>query len=41
MEQNADLLAFILNFNEFPSGKTELPADPSLLTEIRFDAVKP
>jgi cytochrome c len=41
MEQNVDLLAFILNFNEFPSGKTELPADPSLLTEIRFDAVKP
>jgi cytochrome c len=41
MEQNADLLAFILNFNEFPAGKAELPADPSPLTEIRFDAVKP
>jgi S-disulfanyl-L-cysteine oxidoreductase SoxD len=41
LKQNADILAFMLNFNEFPPGKTELPADPSLLTEIRFDAVKP
>ena len=41
LKQNADLLAFMLKFNEFPPGKAELPADPSLLTEIRFDAVKP
>ena len=39
--QNADILAYMLKFNEFPSGKAELPADPSLLTETRFDAVKP
>ena len=41
LKQNADILAFMLEVNEFPSGKAELPADPSLLTEIRFDAVKP
>ena len=40
-QQNADILAYMLKFNEFPSGKTELPADPSLLTETRFQAVKP
>jgi cytochrome c len=41
LKQKVDILAYIIKFNEFPSGKTELPADPSLLTEIRFDAVKP
>jgi S-disulfanyl-L-cysteine oxidoreductase SoxD len=41
LKQNADILAYMLKFNEFPSGKVELPADPSLLTETRFEAVKP
>jgi cytochrome c len=41
LNQNADILAYMLKFNEFPSGKAELPADPSLLTETRFEAVKP
>ena len=40
LNQNADILAYMLKFNEFPSGKAELPADPSLLTETRFEAVK-
>ena len=40
-QQNADILAYMLKFNEFPAGKAELPADPSLLTETRFEAVKP
>jgi cytochrome c len=41
LKQNADILAYILKFNGFPAGKAELPADPSLLTETRFEAVKP
>jgi len=41
LKQNADILAYMLKFNEFPAGKAELPADPSLLTETRFEAVKP
>jgi cytochrome c len=41
LNQNADILAYMLKFNEFPSGKAELPADPSLLTETLFEAVKP
>ena len=41
LAQNADILAYMLKFNGFPSGKAELPADPSLLTETIFEAVKP
>ena len=41
LSQNADILAYMLKFNDFPSGKAELPADPSLLTETLFEAVKP
>jgi len=41
LNQNADILAYLLKFNEFPAGKAELPADPSLLTETMFEAVKP
>ena len=41
LNQNADILAYLLKFNGFPAGKAELPADPSLLTETVFEAVKP
>jgi len=41
LNQNADILAYMLKFNGFPSGNAELPADPSLLTETLFEAVKP
>jgi len=41
LAQNADILAYMLKFNGFPSGKAELPADPSLLTDTLFEAVKP
>jgi quinoprotein glucose dehydrogenase len=41
LNQNADILAYMLKFNGFPAGKAELPADPSLLTETIFEAVKP
>jgi cytochrome c len=40
--QNAvDLTAFLLRFNEFPPGESELPADMMALRQIRFDAGKP
>src|SRR5580704_4204325 len=39
LNQNADILAYLLKFNGFPAGKAELPADPSLLTETIFEAV--
>jgi hypothetical protein len=41
LEQSADILAYMLNFNGFPAGKAELPADPSALTDTLFEAVKP
>ena len=39
-EQNAAILAFILRFNEFPAGKTELRTDSEWLAKIRFKAKK-
>jgi mono/diheme cytochrome c family protein len=39
-EQNATLLAFILNANKFPAGAAELPADGERLRQIRFEAAK-
>ena len=41
LNQNTDSLAYLLKFNGFPAGKAELPADPSMLTETLFEAVKP
>jgi len=41
LNQNADILAYMLKFNGFPSGKAELPPDPSLLTDTLFEAVRP
>ena len=40
-QQNADLLAFLLSFNKFPAGKTELYRQAEMLKEIRFVAEKP
>ncbi len=40
-QQNADILAYMLSFNQFPAGKTELPKDTELLKQIRFEAQKP
>jgi len=38
--QYADVIAFMLNKNKFPGGKTELPADLDGLKTIRIDASK-
>ncbi|HWF64419.1 MAG TPA: cytochrome c [Rhizomicrobium sp.] len=36
-----DIAAFILQSNGAPAGNTELPADPSAQTLVRFEAAKP
>ena len=40
-QQNADILAYILNVNQFPAGKTELQRETDRLKQIRFLAEKP
>src|SRR5271154_6412699 len=40
-EQNADVLAFMLSVNQFPSGKTDLEHRTEVLKQIRFEAEKP
>ena len=40
-QQNADILAYTLNANKFPAGKTELSRQAEFLKEIRFEAMKP
>jgi len=39
-QEGADLVAFLLSFNKFPAGKTELPPDAEALATIRFEAKK-
>ena len=40
-QQNADILAYVLSFNKFPAGKTELYRQSEMLKEILFEAEKP
>ena len=40
-EQNADVLAYIFSFNNFPAGKAELAHDTELLKQIRIEENKP
>jgi len=40
-QQNADILAYMLSFNKFPAGKTELYRQAEMLREIRFVSEKP
>jgi hypothetical protein len=35
---NADILAYILQYNRFPSGAAELPSDVAMLKNIVFVA---
>jgi quinoprotein glucose dehydrogenase len=37
-QENVDVVAFILRFNQFPSGKEELPRDIQTLKQIMFKA---
>ena len=36
-----DVIAYVLNFNAFPAGKTELPNDDAALKGITFVSTKP
>jgi mono/diheme cytochrome c family protein len=36
----ADILAYILELNEFPAGSEELPAEPSVLRSIEFPVIQ-
>ncbi len=38
---NADITAYMLGYNQFPAGNTELSRDTQVLQQIRIDAVKP
>ncbi len=40
-ETNADILAYMLRVNEFPTGDTELSTKTEFLKLIRIDATKP
>ncbi len=40
-QKAVDVTAFLLNYNGFPPGDRELPADLPALHEIRFDASRP
>ena len=39
-EDSADAIAYILSFNKYPEGKTELPHESEALKKIRFEALK-
>ena len=38
--ENADILAYILQFNKLPAGKNELPSDAEALKQIQFEAAE-
>ena len=40
-QYKADILAYVLKVNKFPTGKTELEHQTEFLREIRFEATKP
>ena len=37
-QQNTDVVAYILRFNQFPAGKSELPRETQALKQILFKA---
>lgn len=39
-QQDADVVAYLLNANKFPAGKVELETQTELLKQIQFDAFK-
>jgi quinoprotein glucose dehydrogenase len=40
-QKAADLVAFLLSFNQFPAGGRELPPELAALRQIRIDATRP
>jgi hypothetical protein len=39
-EASADLLAYVLQFEKFPAGASELPHDGAVLNQIRYESKK-
>jgi hypothetical protein len=39
-QQDADVVAYLLNANKFPAGKVELESQTELLKQIQFDVFK-
>jgi S-disulfanyl-L-cysteine oxidoreductase SoxD len=39
-KQNAEILAYMLEFNEFPSGRADLSSDPQVVGQFRFLSTK-
>ena len=39
-QQNVDVIAFVLKTNAWPTGSTELPAEPGSLKQVRIEASK-
>jgi quinoprotein glucose dehydrogenase len=40
-EANAEIIAYLLNANQFPAGKDDLPQASEVLREIKVEAIKP
>lgn len=40
-QQTADVLAYILSFNQFPAGEAELPRQAGVLRQVMFQAARP
>jgi quinoprotein glucose dehydrogenase len=40
-QQIVDILSYVLSFNNFPAGKSELDPKPELLKQVRVEATKP
>jgi hypothetical protein len=40
-QENVDVVAYLLRFNEFPSGAEELPREVQTLKQILFKATRP
>jgi quinoprotein glucose dehydrogenase len=39
-QQNTDVVAYVLKFNQFPQGKEEMPRDVQVLKQIFFKATR-
>jgi mono/diheme cytochrome c family protein len=40
-QQIVDILSYVLSFNNFPAGKSELDPKPELLKQVRVEGTKP
>lgn len=40
-QQIVDILSYVLSFNNFPAGKSELDPKPEVLKQVRVEATKP